>query len=139
MKKLFFFSLALFYYVFAYAGNGVVSNPWNDRFLTNESDRETGYIIYHELVIFESDIVIPYVVQIPAPPTGTVVQVNGPARPNIPNWSVNNGILTITYTEENEVADIREKGVFYIETRVTPAPEPFTPPFRNYAVRVIVL
>ena len=68
---------------------------------------------------------------------GTLVGVNGPSTPSVPNWSVSNGTLTITYTYMDQVEAFLRSGICYIETQVVPGPENVYP-YRNYAIRVIV-
>lgn len=136
MKKLLFI-LAMLLPLFAYANNDEKSSNFVEDWKIR-SNPELGYIIYHEYRVNSSDITLPFVVQVPAPPTGTIVQVNGPTMPNITNWSVSNGILTITYTNMDQFDEILIGGTFYIETQVTPAPES-TYPYRNYAIRLVVL
>lgn len=139
MKKFLFIMMAFMASFSVYAQE---VNPENEDKSNNSvedwrisNNPELGYIIYHEYEVYSSNITLPFVVQVPAPPTGTLVQVNGPAMPNIANWSISNGMLTITYTNMDQIEEILRGGIFYIETRVTPAPDPY----RNYAIRLVVL
>lgn len=81
-----------------------------------------SYIIYTTYTINKADITLPLVIQVPAPPTETVIGISGPVRPNHTNWSISNGTLTLTYTKEFEIFDLREGGDFFIEVPTSPMP-----------------
>ena len=55
-------------------------------------------------------------------PSEPVIGISGPVRPNITNWTVSDGYLTITYTQEREIVDLRSGGTFYIEVATSPIP-----------------
>ena len=141
MKKLLLIMMAFMTSFGAYAQEVNTENEDNSNNFVEDwriSDNpELGYKIYHEYEVYSNNITLPFVVQVPVPPTGTLVQVNGPATPNVPNWSVSNGTLTITYTYMDQVEAFLRSGICYIETRVVPGPENVYP-YRNYAIRVIV-
>ena len=92
------------------------------------------YFIYYEYEVDINNITLPFVVQVPVTPTGTVIGVNGPCMPHITNWSVSNGYLIITYTNEDEIAEIRRGGDFYIEVGSTDEPAGYS----GYAVKLKV-
>lgn len=92
------------------------------------------YYVYYEYEVDINNITLPLVVQVPVPPTGTVIGVNGPCMPNVRNWTVSNGYLTITYTHEDQIAEIRRGGYYYIEVGSTDVPAGYS----GYAVRLKV-
>lgn len=116
MKKHLLFLTFLMISVFSFAYNAKEKSEVTQITIPN------SYIIYTTYTINKADITLPLVIQVPAPPTGTVIGINGPVRPNHTNWSISNGTLTLTYTKEFEIFDLREGGDFFIEVPTSPMP-----------------
>lgn len=134
MKKLFII-LAMVLPIVTFAHPNIkTSNENLKNEIAGNYDRENGYIIYHEYRISSEEITLPLVVQAPAPPSGTLLSISGPISSNITNWNITNGILTIIYTENNEIMTLEDPGTYYIETPVSPQPHAE----KNYAIRFIV-
>lgn len=132
MKKLFLFITITTFSSFIFANNLSTKNS-----VDNKSFNEVysaGYIIYETVEINALDITLPLEITIPLPPTGTVIGISGPVEPYNTNWSISNGTITITYTREDQVSEIRYGGKFYIEVATDPMPSPSN----GYAVELKV-
>lgn len=116
MKKHLLFLTALMVSVFSFANNV------KEKSEITQITIPDSYIIYTTYTINKADIILPLVIQVPAPPTGTVIGISGPVNPNHTNWSVSNGTLTITYNSETDISEIRSGGDFYIEVPTSPMP-----------------
>lgn len=133
MKKLFVL-VAMMLPVFAFAGNNVKADSQS---VENTASVEaiSGYIIYHRVDVSADEITLPFVVKVPAP-SEPVIGISGPVRPNITNWTVSDGYLTITYTQESEIIDLRSGGTFYIEVATSPIPT--IDGNQGYAIELVV-
>ena len=128
MKKAFFLLAAIIVSTITFANNNARVNDFKIESSSLVNSKSSSYTHLGEVTLNKSDLTLPLVIQISAP-SETIIEVNGPIRPNT-NWFINNGILTITFTKEYEIIDLYEGGVFYIEVE--------TSPLRYYAIRVIV-
>lgn len=93
------------------------------------TDRVNAYTILADVRLSTDDIVTPLVIQVTAP-SENIIGISGPCAPNTTNWKVENGYLTITYTKEVEIFEIRKPGIYYIEVA--------TNPMRYYAIRLTI-
>lgn len=116
MKKLFVL-VAMMLPVFAFAGNNVKADSQSVE-NTASVEAKSGYIL-DQIQLRSDEITLPFVVKVPAP-YEPVIGISGPVRPNITNWTVSDGYLTITYTQEREIVDLRSGGIFYIEVATSP-------------------
>ena len=116
MKKLFVL-VAMMLPVFAFAGNNVKADSQSVE-NTASVEAKSGYIL-DQIQLRSDEITLPFVVKVPAP-YEPVIGISGPVRPNITNWTVSDGYLTITYTQEREIVDLRSGGTFYIEVATSP-------------------
>ena len=116
MKKLFVL-VAMMLPVFAFAGNNVKSDSQSVE-NTASVEAKSGYIL-DQIQLCSDEITLPFVVKVPAP-YEPVIGISGPVHPNITNWTVSDGYLTITYTQEREIVDLRSGGIFYIEVATSP-------------------
>ena len=69
------------------------------------------------LDISVNDLTCPWVISVPAPPQ-SVNAIYGPCAANYATWTVNNGILTISYARDNAYLDMYDGGTFiiYVQT-----------------------
>ena len=116
MKKLFVL-VAMMLPVFAFAGNNVKADSQSVE-NTASVEAKSGYIL-DQIKLRSDEITLPFVVKVPAP-YEPVIGISGPVRPNITNWTVSDGYLTITYTQERDIVDLRSGGIFYIEVATSP-------------------
>ena len=116
MKKLFVL-VAMMLPVFAFAGNNVKSDSQSVE-NTASVEAKSGYIL-DQIKLRSDEITLPFVVKVPAP-YEPVIGISGPVHPNITNWTVSDGYLTITYTQERDIVDLRSGGIFYIEVATSP-------------------
>ena len=116
MKKLFVL-VAMMLPVFTFAGNNVKADSQSVE-NTASVEAKSGYIL-DQIQLRSDEITLPFVVKVPAP-SEPVIGISGPVRPNITNWTVSDGYLTITYTQEREIVDLRSGGTFYIEVATSP-------------------
>ncbi len=116
MKKLFVL-VAMMLPVFTFAGNNVKADSQSVE-NTASVEAKSGYIL-DQIQLRSDEITLPFVVKVPAP-YEPVIGISGPVRPNITNWTVSDGYLTITYTQEREIVDLRSGGTFYIEVATSP-------------------
>lgn len=135
MKKVFLFTMmVLTTSVFAYANNGANSNMPNVGKNTI-AKAVNGYIELYKVTVQANEITLPFVITVPAPQE-TVIGISGPVNPNNTNWNVSNGYLTITYTCETDIMDIRHGGTFYIEVATSPMPQQGNN--YGYAIKLVV-
>lgn len=135
MKKYFlFFMTALTMSVFAFANNNANSNLPNVEKSTIDK-AVNAYIELYKVTVQANEITLPFVITVPAPQE-TVIGVSGPVNPNNTNWNVSNGYLTITYTRETDIMDIRNGGTFCIEVATSPMPQQGTN--YGYAITLVV-
>ena len=116
MKKLFVL-VAMMLPVFAFAGNNVKADSQSVE-NTASVEAKSGYIL-DQIQLRSDKITLPFVVKVPAP-YEPVIGISGPVHPNITNWTVSDGYLTITYTQERDIVDLRSGGTFYIEVATSP-------------------
>lgn len=126
MKKLFVL-VAMMLPVFAFAGNNVKADSQSVE-NTASIEAKSGYIL-DQIKLRSDEITLPFVVKVPAP-YEPVIGISGLVRPNITNWTVSDGYLTITYTQEREIVDLRSGGTFYIEVA--------TSPLKGYIIELVV-
>lgn len=79
MKKHLLFLTALMVSVFSFANNV------KEKSEITQITIPDSYIIYTTYTINKADIILPLVIQVPAPPTGTVIGISGPVNPNHTN------------------------------------------------------
>jgi len=119
MKKFLLIMMAFMASFIVYAGNESTKSESSYETKTEKEVNSTYYNIFRRVTLKKSDITLPLVIQVAAP-SETVIGISGPVTPNVPNWNVSNGMLTITYTEESQIFDLREGGIYYIEVPTTP-------------------
>lgn len=93
------------------------------------TDRVDAYTILADVQLSTNEVVTPLVIRVAAP-SETIIGINGPCMPNITNWKVENGYLTITYTRNDEIMEMSAPGIYYIEVA--------TNPMRHYAIRLTI-
>ena len=133
MKKLFVL-VAMMLPVFAFAGNNVKADSQSVENIASV-EAKSGYIL-DQIKLRSDEITLPFVVKVPAP-YEPVIGISGPVRPNITNWTVSDGYLTITYTQEREIVDLRSGGTFYIEVATSPIPT--VGDYHGYAIELKVI
>ena len=134
MKKHFLVLMALMVSVFAFAGNEIKPDSPNVENTTSVK-AVNGYVELYKVEVDSEDITLPFVVRVPAP-SESILGISGPVVPNITNWNVSGGILTITYTREMEIWELRDGGTFYIEVATSPMPTQGNN--YGYAIKLVV-
>ena len=135
--KQFIFLIIFMASVFANANSNVKITDFNSEIKSEVINEDSnGYIVYTQHKVKKGEITLPFIIQVPIPPTGSVIGISGPGLSYITNWNVSGGYLTITYTKEIEIMDIRHVGTFYIEVPTSPMPS--TNPNKGYVIELIV-
>jgi len=116
MKKLLFL-LVMALPLFVYA---------NEKNEVEEAPKSSAYVILATRSIDLSSITFPYILNVPAP-SETIIGISGPSHPNIQNWKITNGILSITYTADDFI-NVFPGTTSYIEVA--------TNPMKYYAIEI---
>lgn len=121
--KILVFTFAMLLPFCIYGSNEKVEN------VVINHNETTEYNVWATVQLSVSDIALPLTIKVPAP-SETVIGISGPCKPSITNWTVENGYLTITYTNRTEIFELTSGGTFYIEVA--------TDPMMYYAIELIV-
>ena len=114
MKKVFLVTMAILStFAFVVANNNVANKNEKEKIIQQETTRGGTYT---SITINSSSITVPYTITVPAPPLGTIINIGGPCNENMTNWTVQNGLLSITYTEPHDILCLQDPDTYYIET-----------------------
>ena len=114
MKKRFLLTFIILSVVACIIANTVNDKNKKENVIVKNETQNGNVISTGIMWVNSNNITIPYTLTLPVP-SGTVRGVSGPCNENMKNWTVNNGNLSITYTNPVDIGCLEDPDTFYVE------------------------